>query len=66
MYNIDFEGISWVTGVYSSWVESFSISKIDNLNYEVNFNWATSISPAFTTYLRLNLKAVNLGEVTIY
>lgn len=65
-YRTDFENRNWVTGVSDSWVESFSINNINNLDYEIDFNWATSTQTRFTTTLRIGTKAINLGEATIY
>ena len=65
-YSMDFENTNWVTGLSSSQIESFSINKIDPLNYEIHFNWAPSTTPASTPPLRVTLEAVSLGDVTVY
>lgn len=66
LYKADFESRGWLTDIPGIWVESFSIEKINNLKYEITFNWVTSTKTILTTTIGVSTVAVNLGESTIY
>jgi hypothetical protein len=56
---------SWVTGVSSPWVESYDITKIDDLSFTITFHYATSTGPAAEQIVQVKLKkAANVYQIT--